>query len=74
VNALHNSSNSSFAKQFALNGISVGSSKHKSNLLAFMQAHRIEPVIDETYDFTELPEALKQLDCGIFGKVVLEVR
>jgi NADPH:quinone reductase-like Zn-dependent oxidoreductase len=63
-----------FMKQITLDGISVGSRKHMSNLLAFMQAHHIKPVIDATYDFTELSKALKHLDRGTFGKVVLEVR
>lgn len=38
------------------------------------QVHQIRPIIDATYGFTELPEALEHLDRGPFGKVVLEAR
>lgn len=56
-----------------LQGVAVGSRKHMSNMLHFFEQHRIEPVIDATYDFTALPEALDHLGRGPFGKVVVQV-
>lgn len=57
-----------------LQGVAVGSREHMTNMLKFLAQHRIEPVIDATYDFHALPDALDHLDHGPFGKVVLEVR
>jgi NADPH:quinone reductase-like Zn-dependent oxidoreductase len=57
-----------------LQGLSVGSRRHMSDLLTFMERHRIQPVIDATYDFNAFPEALDHLDRGPFGKVVVELR
>ncbi|HEY6850430.1 MAG TPA: zinc-binding dehydrogenase [Terracidiphilus sp.] len=57
-----------------LQGLSVGSRRHMSDLLAFMERQRIQPVIDATYDFNALPEALDRLDRGPFGKIVVELR
>jgi NADPH:quinone reductase-like Zn-dependent oxidoreductase len=57
-----------------LQGVGVGSRKHMADLLAFLEQHRIEPVIDAVYDFANLPGALDHLDRGPFGKVVVEVR
>jgi threonine dehydrogenase-like Zn-dependent dehydrogenase len=64
----------SLLRQITLDGISVGSRERMAHLLDFMQVHQIKPVIDATYGFSELPEALEHLDRGPFGKVVLEAR
>jgi D-arabinose 1-dehydrogenase-like Zn-dependent alcohol dehydrogenase len=57
-----------------LQGLSVGSPRHMSDLLTFMEKHRIQPVIDATYGFNALPEALERLGRGPFGKIVVELR
>jgi len=57
-----------------LQGVGVGSRKHMIDLLNFLEQHRIKPVIDATYDFMDLPNALDHLDRGPFGKVVVEMR
>jgi NADPH:quinone reductase-like Zn-dependent oxidoreductase len=57
-----------------LQGVGVGSRKHMTDLLNFLEQHRIEPVIDAIYDFSDLPDALDHLDRGPFGKVVVEIR
>lgn len=57
-----------------LQGVGVGSRKHMTDLLNFMERYRIEPVIDAIYDFSDLPHVLDHLDRGPFGKVVVEVR
>lgn len=55
-----------------LQGVAVGSRKHMANMLQFLEHHQIEPVIDATYSFDKVPEALEHLDQGPFGKVVVE--
>jgi NADPH:quinone reductase-like Zn-dependent oxidoreductase len=57
-----------------LQGVGVGSRKHMTDLLNFLEQHRIEPVIDAIYDFSDLPDALDHLDRGPFGKVVVKIR
>jgi NADPH:quinone reductase-like Zn-dependent oxidoreductase len=57
-----------------LQGVGVGSRKHMTDLLNFLEQHRIEPVIDAIYDFSDLPDALDHLNRGPFGKIVVEVR
>ena len=57
-----------------LQGLSVGSRRHMSDLLTFMEKHTIQPVIDATYDFNALPEALDHLARGPFGKIVVELQ
>jgi NADPH:quinone reductase-like Zn-dependent oxidoreductase len=62
------------AANVKLQGVGVGSRKHMSDLLTFLEQHRLEPVIDAVYDFGDLPNALDHLNRGPFGKVVVEVR
>ena len=57
-----------------LQGVGVGSRKNMADLLEFLEQHRVEPVIEATYDFSDLQNALDHLDRGPFGKVVVEVR
>lgn len=57
-----------------LQGVGVGSRKHMMDLLAFLEQHKIEPVVEASYDFGDLPDALDHLDRGPFGKVVVKVR
>jgi NADPH:quinone reductase-like Zn-dependent oxidoreductase len=42
-------------------------------MLAFVENHRLSPIIDARYSFDALPDALDHLDRGPFGKVVVEV-
>jgi NADPH:quinone reductase-like Zn-dependent oxidoreductase len=55
-----------------LEGIGVGSRKDMQDLLAFLETHKIAPIIDATYKFEALPEALEHMDRGPFGKIVIE--
>ncbi|HEY0257319.1 MAG TPA: NAD(P)-dependent alcohol dehydrogenase [Candidatus Methylacidiphilales bacterium] len=57
-----------------IQGVGVGSRRDTADLLAFLAAHPIAPVIDSTYDFSAAPAAFDHLDRGPFGKVVVEVR
>jgi NADPH:quinone reductase-like Zn-dependent oxidoreductase len=60
-------------KTLRLQGVSVGSRGDMEKLLAFVEKHRISPIIDARYSFDALPDALNHLDCGPFGKVVVEI-
>ena len=57
----------------SLQGVSVGSRADFEGLLAFMEKHRIEPIIDATYSFDELPKALDHFNRSPFGKIVVKV-
>jgi NADPH:quinone reductase-like Zn-dependent oxidoreductase len=52
---------------------SVGSRRDMEQLLAFVENHRISPIIDAKYRFDALPDALDHLDRGPFGKIVVEI-
>lgn len=56
-----------------IHGLSVGSRKDMQDLLAFLESHPIQPVIDSTYGFADTPSAFEHLDRGPFGKVVIKV-
>ena len=57
----------------SLQGCSVGSRADFRELLSFMEEHKIEPVIEATYPFADLPLALEHLDRSPFGKIVVKV-
>jgi len=61
------------AKTLRIQGVSVGSRADMEALLAFVESHRISPIIDARYTFDALPDALDHLDRGPFGKVVVEI-
>lgn len=65
---------SMFGSAVRLQGVGVGSQKDTKDLLAFLEQHRVEPVIDAVYDFGAAADAFDHLDRGPFGKVVIEVR
>jgi NADPH:quinone reductase-like Zn-dependent oxidoreductase len=60
-------------KNLRLQGVSLGSRGDMEELLAFVEKHRISPIIDARYSFDALPDALDHLDRGPFGKVVVEI-
>jgi len=61
------------AKNLRLQGVSVGSRDDMEELLAFVEYHRISPIIDARCSFSALPDAVDHLDRGPFGKVVVEI-
>jgi NADPH:quinone reductase-like Zn-dependent oxidoreductase len=60
-------------KHLRLHGVSIGSRSGMEELLAFVENHRLSPIIDARYSFDALPDALDHLDRGPFGKVVVEI-
>ena len=59
-------------KHLRLHGVSLGSRGDMEQLLAFVESHRLSPIIDARYSFDALPDALDHLDRGPFGKLVVE--
>jgi NADPH:quinone reductase-like Zn-dependent oxidoreductase len=60
-------------KNLRLHGVSLGSRSDMEELLAFVENHRLSPIIDARYSFDALPDALDHLDRGPFGKLVVEI-
>jgi NADPH:quinone reductase-like Zn-dependent oxidoreductase len=56
-----------------IQGVSHGSRGDMEEMLAFVENHRLSPIIDARYSFDALPDALDHLDRGPFGKVVVEI-
>ena len=61
-------------KRLQLVGVMVDSRAAFEALSRFLEAHRIEPVIDRRFGFDELPAALRYMQAGRhFGKIVVTV-
>jgi D-arabinose 1-dehydrogenase-like Zn-dependent alcohol dehydrogenase len=60
-------------KNARLQGVSHGSRDDMEEMLAFVDNHRLSPIIDARYSFDALPDALNHLDRGPFGKLVVEI-
>jgi NADPH:quinone reductase-like Zn-dependent oxidoreductase len=57
-----------------MSGILVGSKKMCERLDAFMIEHKIKPVIDRVFGWTEVVNALDyQLTGSHFGKIVIKI-
>jgi len=55
-----------------LHGIETGSRAMLEEVIAFMARHRLHPVVDRTFGFDEIADALRHLERGDhFGKVVV---
>ncbi|WP_330565894.1 NAD(P)-dependent alcohol dehydrogenase [Pseudomonas yamanorum] len=61
------------AKRASITGIAVGPRRALEDLIAMIDRHGIEPMIDHTYGFEQVPEAFAHLRRGAFGKIVIEV-
>ncbi|HEY9775872.1 MAG TPA: NAD(P)-dependent alcohol dehydrogenase [Planktothrix sp.] len=61
-------------KNIRVQGIMVGSRHMFEEMLAAMTLHKIKPVIDGTFAFDQVKEALKHMEAGAhFGKIVIKV-
>lgn len=58
----------------SISGIFVGSRAHFEDMNAFIETHRIKPVIDATLDFAQADTAYALMESGQhFGKIVIRV-
>ncbi|WP_068809366.1 zinc-binding dehydrogenase [Thauera phenolivorans] len=63
-----------FIRQLQILGSTGGDLSEFRNLLAFVERHRIEPMIDSAFPLERAHEALRRLESGQqFGKVALEL-
>lgn len=58
-------------KSPTIQGIGVGHRRALEDFVRAIDANNIKPVIEKTYRFDELPQALAHLDRGAFGKIVV---
>lgn len=63
-----------FWKQISLLGSTMGSPKEFASMLAFIQKHRIRPVIDSVFSLKDGAKAFERMESGMqFGKIVLKI-
>ena len=60
-------------KSPTLQGIGVGHRRALEDFVRAVDEINLKPVIDKSYSFDQLPEALEHLEQGAFGKVVINV-
>lgn len=61
-----------FMRNLRVQGIFVGSRSMFEDMLGAFEAHSVKPVIDRTFAFGELPEALRYMETGShFGKICI---
>ncbi len=62
-----------FSKNLHVIGLSVGSRRMFEDMASAIGRSELRPVIDKTFDFTEVPEALRLMERGgHFGKIAIE--
>jgi NADPH:quinone reductase-like Zn-dependent oxidoreductase len=61
-------------KNGRLSGITVGSQVDQANMIAAVEAHDMQPVIDKTYPLAELADAFRyQESQQHFGKICVSL-
>lgn len=62
-----------FFRQLQVIGSTFGTKQQLENMIKFMAAKNIEPIIDSVYPLSEADEALQKLNSGdFFGKIVVK--
>lgn len=63
-----------FWKQISILGTTLGSEKDFEQMLEFISAKKVNPVIDSVYTLTEVQTAMRAITSGErFGKIVLQI-
>ncbi|MBC8044638.1 MAG: zinc-binding dehydrogenase, partial [Rhizobacter sp.] len=63
-----------FWKQLSLFGSTMGSPKDFSEMLAFVGAKKIKPIVDKVFPLAEAEPAVRYMDAALqFGKIVLDI-
>src|SRR5689334_4074670 len=61
-----------FGKNLHIHGISVGSREQFDQMAAYIDRHNLKPVIDRSFPFVRVPDALRLMQAGgHFGKIVI---
>ena len=62
------------SKNVKIHGIETGSREFFEEMNSFIEQNQIKPVIDKTFGFAEVKDALKHLESGShFGKIVVKI-
>lgn len=61
-----------FGKNAKIEALSIGSRRAFEEMNTFMEQHKIMPVIEQVYDFSQVREAFLHLAKGAFGKIVVQ--
>lgn len=63
-----------FFKNMDIRGTTMGSPREFEQMLTFFEEHKIKPIIDKSYDFTEVISALHLMGEGNnFGKITIKI-
>lgn len=63
-----------FWKQLDILGSTMGNNQEFEHMVAFINAHKIVPVVSHTFSLTQAQEAFNLMDAGSqFGKIVLQI-
>ena len=63
-----------FWKQLDILGSTMGNDEEFAEMLAFINEHKIVPVVDEIFELAEAQNALEKMSGGKqFGKIVLKI-
>ena len=61
-------------KQLSIHGTTMGTRDEFLSMLDFVESRKIRPVIDQTFLFVKIEEAMKRMEDGDqFGKIVLQI-
>ncbi|PWT75083.1 MAG: alcohol dehydrogenase [Bacteroidetes bacterium] len=64
-----------FWNQLNILGTTMGNPQDFGAMIEFVNAHKIRPVVDQVFDFSQVNEALKKMDeARQFGKMVLKLK
>ncbi|MEH7512705.1 NAD(P)-dependent alcohol dehydrogenase [Gottfriedia acidiceleris] len=63
-----------FFKNMDIRGTTMGSPREFEQMLAFFEEHKIKPIIDESFEFTDVLSALQRMGEGNnFGKITIKI-
>ena len=61
-----------FGKNLHIHGITVGSREQFDEMAAYIEQSNLKPVIDRSFPFARVPDALRLMQAGgHFGKIVI---
>lgn len=60
--------------RLSIRGVYVDSRRRFEEMIGFIDESALQPVIDSTFSFEQLPDALRHMEAGMhFGKIVVEI-